>query len=407
MRHRRASGKCVILLVTGQLVTGLLAGCDRGEGPGGAEPELPVWLTQEPASDSGSPSQSEQQLEQIEKARLGLNLNAGDRFPLRKVVEQELTQTSANGESQVSRSRLEVMFAITVADRKEDRTQLQVRYDRVQYSHDVAGERIEYDSTRHAGFDGAGFRGPDVGVDAPRGEMSDEIPIAVRAYHHMVNDGFSFWLGADNQIEEVEGFTEFVQRCLSDVPEDRRREVLLGIEAGTGETGVANFVDNSIGLLPYGTGPAPGDSWERPQRIGRPVPMHISNVYTLKELDDNFAVIDIRGKIAPTASLDKSTRTSRGVEITVNGGETIGSCTIFRETGLPRESRVDRTVDMTLTVIGGHTFQQRKQVTTTIEAFPAESSSPTVLGLTGPNGETNAPRTESDLPGEQAGPALR
>jgi hypothetical protein len=403
MRHWRAFGKFVILLASG-----LLAGCSQGDGNGSSEPELPDWLTQE--ADTGSPAttRSEQQLEQIEKARLRLNLNPGDRFPLRKVVEQELTQTSANGEPHVNRSRLEVMFAITVTDRSEDRTQLQVRYDRVQYSHDIADERIEYDSTRQGRFADAALPAPGAEDGAGRADASttDEIPLAALAYHNMVGDGFSFWLGANNQIEEVEGFAEFMKRCLSEIPENRRRDVLLGIEAGSGETGIANFVDNSIGLLPYDREPAPGDSWERPQRFGRPVPMHISNVYTLKELDDNFAVIDIRGRIAPTASLDRSTRTANGVEVTVNGGETLGSCTIYRETGLPKESRVDRTVEMTLTVTGGHQFRQRKRVTTTIEAFPAENSAPTVLGEAGSQEETSS-SLSSHSGNHQPGPALR
>lgn len=356
------------------LIVGVMlpVGCQRGNG-GKAEPELPDWLT-----DGGGSTDAETEalLSRIEKAKLGLNLNAGDRFPLRKVVEQEMTQHPITGAPLVSRSRLELLFAITVADRQNDRTRLNVLYERVSYSHDVAGDRVEYDSS-----------------NPPR-----EIPVSVRAYHDMVNDGFSFWIGPDNQIVEVLGFNQFLERCLKNVPEDQRQEVLLGIEAGSGESGIANFVDNSIGLLPYGKEQSPGDSWERTTHIGRPVPMHVNNTYTLKELTSDRAVVDIRGSIAPSTTMGAAS-SGNGIRVTVTGGEALGSCTIFRETGLPLESRVDRTVNMTVIMGGGHEFKQRKRVTTTIQAFPASGSdTPTVIGMNSPFSETGPVSRETSPP---------
>ena len=337
----------------------LLAGCQKGTGMNKAEPELPDWLTED-AKGSTNP-QAEAIFDQLQQANLGLNLTAGDRFPLRKVVEQELSQDSLSGLPQVSRSRLEVMFAISVADRQADRTKLDVRYERVKYTHDVAGEHANYDSTN----------------------PPQNVPLAVRAYHDMVGEGFSFWLGADNQIVEVEGFTDFLNRCLRNVPETHRQSVILGIEAGSGETGIANFVDNSIGLLPYGNEQTPGDSWERTLHIGRPVPMHVRNVYTLKELTQDTAVIDIRGSIAPSTTMS-SIEDGSGVRVSVTGGETLGRCTVFRDTGLPRESRVERNVQMSVMLSNSLQFNQRKRVTTTIESFPASSSAPTFIGQHSP-----------------------
>jgi hypothetical protein len=107
--------------------------------------------------------------------------------------------------------------------------------------------------------------------------------------------------------------------------------------------------------------------------------MHVSNLYTLKELTDQCAVVDIRGSIAPSTSLNAADN-GQGVRVTVNGGSTLGSCTIFRDTGLPKESRVERIVEMTATTANAIQFRQTKRVTTTIESFPPMTSQPTIIG---------------------------
>lgn len=336
-----------------------LSGCGLAEGDAASSPpELPEWLTEEGGKDSSGTSDSMPDFG-APAATLALNLKVGDRFPLRKVVDQQLTQSSLSGAPQVNRARLELMFAITVAAVDEGRTKLGVRYERVRYMHDVAGEHVEYDSTY----------------------PPTPVPIGVRAYHDMVGDGFSFWLGADNQIAAVEGFKEFVERCLRNIPAEKRTEVLLGIEAGSGETGFANFVDNSIGLLPYGEEQSPGDSWERTSHVQRPVPMHINTRYTLKEVTDSIAIIDIHGSITPSTTA-ATVDNGNGVRVTVTGGDTRGTCTIFRDTGLPKQSRVERTVNMSVQVSETSRFNQQKTIVTTIDAFPASpASSPTIIGL--------------------------
>ena len=345
--------RLLIVPLSAVLMAAMLSGCGNGQDEADGQVELPAWLTEESAATAGVPDEL-----MAPAAELGLTLNVGDQFPLRKVVEQDLNQETPSGTPRVSHSRLELMLAIAVKEKREGQTKLAVRYDRVKYEHRIADEHVSFDSTQPAA----------------------DLPVMVRPYQAMIGDGFSFWIGADNQIVAVEGLAEFLDRCLKTVPYELRQDVVLGIEAGSGETGIANFVDNSIGLLPYGTKTAQGDSWERTRQISRPVPMHINNLYTLKNLTDEFAVIDIRGVIAPTTSIN-SVATRDGIEVRVDGGNTLGSCTIFRDTGLPKESRVDRTIEMTVTTPDATRFRQSKRTLTTIEAFPAAAASPMTIGV--------------------------
>ncbi|SFH61111.1 DUF6263 family protein [Planctomicrobium piriforme] len=328
-------------------------GCVQKSDSSQADAQLPAWMTEDSQAAPEIKLASE-----TPSAYLGLNLKPGDQFPLRKVVQQELTQNTVNGAPQQNYSRLELLMAIHVREKLDDRIKLSVRYDRVKYQHHVADEHVEFDSTQPA----------------------QTVSPAMAAYRDMVNDGFSFWIGQDNQIVEVEGLGDFISRCLRSVPPAERQNVVLGIEAGSGDTGIANFVDNTIGLLPYGRKTSPGDAWERQQQIARPMPMHVSNVYTLKELTEKYAVIDVRGTITPSTTLN-NLQGGEGVRVTVNGGSTLGSCTIFRDTGLPKESRIDRVVEMTVVMANSIQFRQTKRVTTTVESYPMTSSgNPPIAG---------------------------
>lgn len=336
-----------------------------------APPDLPDWLSEgESASELDASDESTPIAPALDRATLQLSLQSGDRFPMRKIVEQELKQASLNGVPQISRSRLELLLAISVEDVQSDHTQLRVTYDRVHYSHEVAGELVEYDS------------------NAPPAH----IPQAVMAYHGMLKDGFSFVLGADNQIASVIGFHEFLERCLQHVPESQRQRVMLDIEASSGEKGIADFVDNTIGLLPADVDKVLGDTWKKDRHIGKPVPMQIQTTYTLKDLNNGLAVVSIGGEITPSTSLGQSASANENVRITVNGGHSHGQCTLFLDSGLPKESRVERTVDMTVQMAGGLQFEQQKHTVTTVETFPSQSSQPMNTVIQPASHETTGPR---------------
>jgi hypothetical protein len=288
----------------------------------------------------------------VERASLELRLSPGDRFPLRKVVEQELIQTEAGREPETSRSRLEMLMAITVEDVTEAGTRFAVRYDRIRYARQVGNEVLQYDSL----------------------EPPVAVPLELAAYQGMLGQGFSFRIGRDNRIAEVIGFAEFLQASLRDVPEENRSEVLLGVETSSGEDGVTDFVDDTIGLLPFDSPKSPGDTWRRPRDIARPVPMHINTVCTLRDLTPEIAVVDLRGQITPVMSSGVQAVSHENVHLLVRGGGTEGHCVIYRDTGLPKESHVVQTVDMTVSLPGGQQLEQQKRVVTRVESYPMMES---------------------------------
>jgi hypothetical protein len=283
--------------------------------------------------------------------RLELRLHEGDRFPLVKTIEQTLQQRSEVAPA-FARTRLELTLAITVEQVATDAILLGVRYSRVVYEHDVGGQRLMFDSGSHRG----------------------EIPWDAIPYAGMIGNGFSFWLGRDNSIRELVGYKEFLERCVAQVPLERRETLLSEISNRFGDDGVANFVDDSIGLLPYdstvdrdsATRVLPGDVWTRERRLMQPVPVHLTSTYRLTAIDEHTAEIDITGRVA---SGDAAAPNNAG-RLRITGGHSIGRCIVDRVTGLPLDMNLTRRITMKVTTSDQQEVVQDKTIVTTIRAFP-------------------------------------
>lgn len=292
---------------------------------------------------------------------LELNLEVNQRFPMIKTVEQKLSQASSAGIIH-STSKLELILALTVEELREDgHKRFKVRYTGVKYAHDIAGEQVHYDSNHTSG----------------------PVPPEVQAYQRLVNNGFSFWIGPDNKIVELVGFDEFIKRCLQNTAASQRETVLAKISESSGDDGVANFIDDSIGLLPYnidenhkGGAIRVGETWIKTRRLTQPIPMVLKTEYTLRELNDNIARINIAGDIAASKISSPINQHGKSVQLYIRGGKSFGSCLIDRKTGLPLESKIDRFLETTVKLASGKEFEQQKQIVTTIRAFPHQEERP-------------------------------
>lgn len=291
---------------------------------------------------------------------LELNLKVNQRFPMIKTVEQTLSQASAAGISH-SKSKLELVLALTVEEiRADGRKRFKVFYTRVKYSHNIAGEQVSYDSNRSTG----------------------PVPAEVQAYQRLVKNGFSFWIGPDNKIVELVGFDMFLKRCLRNTPPEQLESVMAKISESSGD-GIANFIDDSIGLLPYnidenheGGAIRVGETWTKTRRLTQPIPMVLKTEYTLRELNDKIATINIAGDIAASKINSPMNQNGKSVQLFIRGGKTFGTCLIDRKTGLPLESKIERFLETTVKLESGKEFEQQKKIVTTIQAFPHQEERP-------------------------------
>ena len=283
--------------------------------------------------------------------RLELRLRKGDRFPLFKTVVQLLVQRSATVPALAS-TRLELGLAITVEDIRNDAILLSVVYSRVAYEHDINGQQLKFDSQSHQGT----------------------VPYDAVPYAGMVGNGFSFWLKRDNSIGELVGYQNFLEQCVRDVPLERRQIMLAEISSRFGDDGVANFIDDSIGLLPFdssvdpesATRVMPGDVWTRERRLMQPVPIYLTSTYRLTDINRETAEIDITGRIASGEAINSSDN----ARLKITGGHSSGRCIVDRASGLPLQVDLTRHIKMTVTTADNQQVVQEKEIVTTIRTFP-------------------------------------
>ena len=348
--------------------------------------EDPISIAEDPA-DSAPPLAPKQRLE--------LNLKPGDRFPLIKTVEHSLRQPVPDGFS-ISRSSLEMLLSVTVneiheslpgqtpADPRAGQKKLQVQYHRVRFSQQLPGRnKVEYDS------------------DAP----ALPIPLAAQGYHGLKDNAFEFWLSSSNQILEIVGFDQFLDRCLREVQPARKQQVRAAMAATSGGDGITNFVEDSIGLLPT-TAVREGDGWTRERQVLQPLPMYTSTRYTLRRITDEIAEIDIAGTISPSATFGQSNQPSNDLNVTIRGGNSLGYCLLDRRTGLPMQSRVEQSLDMNVRLADGSEFDQQKTTVTTIKYFP-EQGVPQVSPGAPASGPGNVVQAVAESPAAPEKPAPR
>lgn len=341
MRCRKLQAGRRLRLCVCLLLTAALSACTKST----PAPETSVSTDEASVPTSKPPA--------AETPNLALRLQVGDKFPLQKTVLTTLVQPGGQG-VQRSTAQKEFLLTITVeampqSGERAGQKQMGVKFHSVRFSRELNGKKLEYDSRA----------------------VREPIPLAMQPYHGLVGNSFSFWLGQDNQIEGIVDFDKFVERCLQGVPKERFEEVWNNLATQTGADGIANFVDDSIGLLPKAK-VSVGESWSVTRRTQQPIPMVCKNRYTLQQLDEHQAEVSILGEILPGAILPNAIlgAAQRNINMSIRGGKATGSCTIDLRTGLPIHSQVEQYVDMNVTLKNGEEFSQHKQTLTTIRAFP-------------------------------------
>lgn len=347
-------------LGVGLLTCCMLAGCG-GADDLGEDLEIPQLSRAEAPPVGKAEAEPASEIQQVSaqgtprEGNLALTLKQGDMFALRKTISQSLAQRMKDGPVR-STSLLSLTAGITVEKEEDNKRLLRVKYQRVRYSHDLMGDKVEYDSLENG-----------------------SVPDAALLYQGMINNGFAFWLTHDNQIADIVDFRNFLQRCVQKAPANKQKQLIAQITNNTEDEGFANFVDDSIGLLRFNletpgreTTVKEGDEWTRTRKFLHPLPMAINTTYSLTQLTDQRAEIDIFGTIVPArvAAAGPALQKPSDSEIILKDGHTSGHCTVDRATGLPTRSQVTRNLALRVRMPYKSEFDQHKQIVTTVDIYP-------------------------------------
>ena len=329
-------------ILTCLLLTATLAGCgwwDSSEEEAFEEdlPTLGASITSAPAEEAEKTDDADV----LPKAAV----STGSRFALRRRVVQTVSQGDV-----LSRTTLELDLTISIDEIIADGARrFGVHYDRVRYSGELAGETFDYDSKN----------------------SGTAAPIQAWAYRGLVDNSFYFWIDQSGKTKLV-GFDRFLRRCVEALPHADREAVLSRLSVITDAEGVARFVDETIGLLAdsplqpqRSDGLKIGDHWTNQRKISGDVPTQVFTEYTVKSLTAEVVEVEIRGIVSPSNPPIVAVSHRGDPLVTINGGKTIGACTLDRQTGLPRSSSIEQFIDMSVKLADGTKFEQRKHVIST------------------------------------------
>lgn len=326
------------------------AGCQRPSAP-------------QPAVDSGDGSADGvtgipvAAAEPADLVDLRLRVNPGDRFPLIKTVEQSVAQQSSQGAA-TAMTRLQLSLVLTVEEVTDDSVVFNVRYSRVHYAHDVDGNRSVYDSSSPSGT----------------------IPVDAVPYAGLPGNGYSLRIGTDHRVLELIGHDEFIQRCMAGIPQARRETVRNEIAVRFGDDGVAGFVPDTIGLLPFDRQAGPetasrvqeGDSWVYERQLMQPVPVHLRSTCRVIRVTPRSAEIDIAGRVTPGTTWSDVTASAAAATVRILGGTTSGTCIVDRRTSLPLHVERQELLNVQVVAPDGTQVTQEKSISTTVRLFPEE-----------------------------------
>lgn len=339
------------------VLTLLIAGCGKSDSSAKAKPASDPMIDELFADIAeNAPQVDEQPIEQpirhashetavsttSDPPSLTLKVAQGDRFSLVRSVSQTLRQ-KVLPQAVLAINDLQLSFDLAVKEVRADSITMNVVYRRVVYEHNIEGQQLSWDSA-----------------------SGRPAPMAVASYAAMVNQGFNIVLSRDNRIKSVDGYDEFIRRCVSVAP-DGLKEVVRGrLNQSLPAADVADLVDSTIGLLPFQSNDsdvmlAEGDEWTREQATGDGS-ARIRTSCRLRELTPLTAEIAIRTRIAA----DDAQATGSSVRIT--GGEGAGTCLIDCRTGLPITSERTQSLTLVVPTAKGTLAEQEKLIRTTVRS---------------------------------------
>lgn len=251
-----------------------------------------------------------------EPAELRLKLRAGDRFHLRRTLEQEMTHRPRGVETKL-KQKFGAEYAVEVRSAGADGTaELAVQYYRLTYELDGPDGRIEFDSS------------------AP----PDVIPPPARMFAATAGHSLTALLGPDGTVREVRGGDELFAMLSAtlDLAEgaarDRARE---SWRQQVGEAALTEDLELALRVLPP-RAVRPGQTWTT-QVVLSTIQATATRQFTLKSLEGGVATIDFTARLAPIPNAPASETEGMRMTTEVSGTQQ-GTCRVDSSSGLLRSA---------------------------------------------------------------------
>ncbi len=272
-----------------------------------------------------------------EKLALKLNYEKGKKYYYTSVNTQEVEQ-SVMGKTIKSKTTTTTGYLWEVKDiDKEGNFLVTITYDKVE--------------TKKEGE----------GADSPS-PMKDDF---------MKGFSFDMVVTPKGKVKEIKGMEKMMELAmnaampdsLSDDPSNKAmmEPVKEMLKKQFSDKSMSSLMEQMTDYFPEGEVTV-GDKWEKVVNMSTIMPMKITSSYTVKDIKDGVAIIDVESKVEPGEG-----EALMGMKVTLNGTQK-GTMEINVKSGIIVKSTMDQTMDGTVGMMG-MSFPMKINGQTTIEAI--------------------------------------
>ena len=266
------------------------------------------------------------------KVLLGFNLKKGQVYKTYATTDQTITQTVNGREQEIKQSMGQHMACNVLDVDAEGAVTMKTTFERFTFKMQTPQGTIEYDS-----------------ADPPA-----NVPPAATGFHALVGQGFTMKMTRSGKVKEIQGVNEMFDHMMKKIQLPAAQKEAMGkmLKEQFGERAMNELWEKSMTLFPdrpVGV----GDSWSSKVSVTRGMPMVLENVWRLKEIKKDSAVIEMETSIDPNPSAEPMVMGPQKITYALSGKQS-GTIEVDLETGWAKSGRLHQEISGDLTIeVGG------------------------------------------------------
>lgn len=211
-----------------------------------------------------------------EKIQYQMRFKAGEKYYLRIVTEQKISQTIISQEQNIEQT-MEIGYDFDVKNVEPNgNAWVSYTYRWAKFIQSGTGGKVVYDSS----------------------EKASTVPPLAQGFAALLGERFSLKITPQGRVEAVEGLQTVRNNVRKKLPDGPMKEAMMevGINQFISEEGVKELMENSMAIYPEKP-VGIGDSWRKTVALTQGAAMTLENEFILKDRKNGVSFIEVRSNI--------------------------------------------------------------------------------------------------------------
>jgi len=232
-----------------------------------------------------------------EKIQYKMRFKAGEKYYLRLVTEQKISQT-ISGQIQNIEQTIGIGYEFDVKNVETNgNAWVSYTYRWAKFIQKGAGGKLVYDSSEKG---------------LPTSPMA-------QGFAALLEESFSLKITPQGRVEEVKGLQAVRNNVEKKLPEGPMKEAMMvGLKQFINEEGIKELTENSMAIYPEKP-VGIGDSWRKTVALTQGVAMTVENEYILKDRKNGVSFIEVKSKIKSNPNAEPISMASTKVSYDLSG----------------------------------------------------------------------------------------